>query len=91
MSAVPPAPWNEGTVESVELRDLYHQLSNELGVILANAELLEIRAQDAGSRGRAAQIVTSVVNAMGTVRDLRARMRLERSASAPISLLGPPV
>jgi hypothetical protein len=78
-----------GAAESVELRDLYHRLSNELGIILAHAELLEARAQDASSRGRAAQIVTSVVNAMGTVDDLRARVRLERTA--PLSSLpGPP-
>lgn len=76
------AALGEAVSESAELRSLYHRLSNELGVILAHAELLEVRAADSTSRGRAAQVVTSVLDAMGTVRELRGRVRLERS-SAP--------
>ena len=76
-----PVQMGEMVGESAELRSLYHRLSNELGVILAHAELLEVRAPDATSRGRAAQVVTSVLDAMGTVRELRDRVRLERSTA----------
>ncbi len=50
---------------------LFHQLNNQLGIILANAELLEAKATDEMNRSRAAQIVTSVLDAMSTVREIR--------------------
>jgi len=56
-----------------ELRDLFHQLNNQLGIILAHAELLEARARDDAGRARAAQVVTSVLDAMGTAREIRQR------------------
>jgi hypothetical protein len=56
-----------------ELRDLFHQLNNQLGVILAHAELLEARARDEAGRARAAQVVASVLDAMGTAREIRQR------------------
>ena len=43
--------------DSAELRELLHRLSNQLGVILAHAELLEAKAPDESRRARAAQIV----------------------------------
>ena len=57
--------------ESPELRLLFHRLNNQLGIILAHAELLEAKAQDDAHRARAAQIVASVLEAMGTVKDIR--------------------
>jgi hypothetical protein len=54
-----------------ELRLLFHRLNNQLGIILAHAELLEAKAVDEPSRARAAQVVTSVLDAMGTTRDIR--------------------
>ena len=57
--------------ESAELRLLFHRLNNELGIILAHAELLEAKAPDEKSRTRAAQIVTSTIDALSTVRDIR--------------------
>ncbi len=54
-----------------ELRLLFHRLNNQLGIILAHAELLESKALDEASRARAAQIVTSVLDAMGTTREIR--------------------
>jgi len=53
---------------------LFHRLNNQLGVILANAELLELRATDDASRARAAQVVASAIAAMTTARELRAQV-----------------
>lgn len=57
--------------ESTDLRMLFHRLNNQLGIILANAELLESKATDAMNRARAAQLVTSALDAMGTAREIR--------------------
>jgi hypothetical protein len=54
-----------------ELRVLFHRLNNQLGIILAHAELLEAKAMDDSSRSRAAQVVTSVMDAMTTSREIR--------------------
>ena len=56
-----------------ELRLLFHRLNNQLGIILAHAELLEARALDEASRARAAQVVSSVMDAMRTAREIRAK------------------
>ena len=63
---------------SPDLRQLFHQLNNQLGIILAHAELLEVKVADEGHRARASQVVSSVLDAMGTVRDIR--MRSETAA-----------
>jgi hypothetical protein len=60
--------------ESAELRTLFHRLNNELGIILSHAELLEAKSSDDISRSRASQVVTSVLDAMGTARAIRARL-----------------
>ena len=57
--------------ESPELRLLFHRLNNQLGIILAHAELLEAKAQDEAHRARAAQVVASALEAMGTVKEIR--------------------
>ncbi len=57
--------------DTPELRALFHRLNNQLGVILAHAELLESKVPDAPSRARASQVVVSALEAMGTVKDLR--------------------
>ncbi len=57
--------------ESSDLRLLFHRLNNQLGIILAHAELLESKATDDMSRARATQVVSSALEAMGTVRDIR--------------------
>jgi hypothetical protein len=54
-----------------DLRLLFHRLNNQLGIILAHAELLEAKAVDDANRGRAAQVVASVLEAMGTAREIR--------------------
>jgi hypothetical protein len=61
--------------ESAELGLLFHRLNNQLGIILANAELLEAKAADEMSRARAAQVVASVLDAMATAREIRLRPR----------------
>jgi hypothetical protein len=56
-----------------DLRLLFHRLNNQLGIILAHAELLEAKAGDDSSRARAAQVVSSVLEAMGTAREIRSK------------------
>ena len=57
--------------ESPELRLLFHRLNNQLGIILAHAELLEAKSADEVNRARAAQVVTSALEAMATAREIR--------------------
>lgn len=64
-----------------DLRALFHRLNNQLGIILAHAELLEARAVDEASRARAAQVVTSVLDAMGTTREIRRRLETEQGGA----------
>lgn len=54
-----------------DLRVLFHQLNNQLGIVLAHAELLEAKAIDDVNRARASQVVSSVLDAMGTAREIR--------------------
>ena len=50
---------------------LLHKLNNQLGVILAHAELLETKAQDAAQKARASQVVNAALQAMAVSRELR--------------------
>jgi len=52
-------------------RTLLHRLNNQLGVILAHAELLETKAQDVAQKARASQVVTAALQAMAVSRALR--------------------
>ena len=52
-------------------RELLHRLNNQLGVILAHAELLETKAQDASQNARASQVVSAALQAMAVSRELR--------------------
>jgi hypothetical protein len=54
---------------------LFHRLNNQLGIILANAELLETKSADERSRARAAQVVAGALDAMTTAREIRIRIR----------------
>jgi hypothetical protein len=65
--------------ETPELRLLFHQLNNQLGIILAHAELLEAKAPDDLNRARAAQVVSGAVGAMSTAKEIR---RLTSAASS---------
>jgi hypothetical protein len=54
---------------------LFHRLNNQLGIILANAELLEAKSGDEMGRARATQVVASVLDAMATAREIRLHVR----------------
>ena len=54
-----------------DLRVLFHRLNNQLGIILACAELLEVKAIDGVSRSRAGEVVAKVLDAMGTAKEIR--------------------
>ena len=58
-------------MDPAELRLLFHRLNNQLGIILAHAELIEAKASDESTRARAAQVVASALEAMTTAKDLR--------------------
>lgn len=62
--------------ESPALRNLFHRLNNQLGIILAHAELLESKATDEMSRARAAQVISSTLEAMGTAKEIRGQATL---------------
>jgi hypothetical protein len=66
---------SRATSEPADLGLLFHRLNNQLGIILANAELLEAKAADEMGRARAAQVVASVLDAMTTAREIRLRSR----------------
>ena len=61
--------------EAPDVGLLFHRLNNQLGIILANAELLEAKAGDEMSRARASQVVASVQDAMATAREIRLHSR----------------
>jgi two-component sensor histidine kinase len=57
-----------------DLRSLIHRLNNQLGVILAHAELLEAKAPDEGQRARATQVVSAALQAMSLAHEIRTSM-----------------
>jgi hypothetical protein len=61
--------------DAPDLGLLFHRLNNQLGIILANAELLEAKASDDMTRNRAGQVVSSVLDAMATAREVRLRFK----------------
>ena len=78
MSLVPPVPVSasetpgeDSPLEAESPRALLHRLNNQLGVILAHAELIESKAGDAGLRSRAGQVVRAALHAMAVSRQLR--------------------
>ena len=54
---------------------LFHRLNNQLGIILANAELLEAKLAEDAARARASLVVTSALEAMSTAREIRSRLK----------------
>lgn len=66
-----------------EVVRLFHRLNNQLGVILANAELLEHRLADDTLRGRAEQVVSGTLEAINTAQQLRKEVLTGASAKNP--------
>jgi len=64
-----------------DLSRVFHRLNNQLGVILANAELLESRLADDTQKARAGQVVAGALEAIAAVQDLR---RLIGTADLPL-------
>ena len=64
---------------SEDLGLLFHRLNNQLGIILANAELLEAKLGEDAARARASQVVISALEAMTTAREIRLRLKDEGS------------
>ena len=75
-SFVEDEPGIRAVDEQPDLRLLFHRLNNQLGIILAHAELLESKAVDPVGRARASQVVQSVFEALATVRDIRTQTTL---------------
>jgi hypothetical protein len=74
--AVAPEAAGAEAVLSVDTQNrdfskLFHKLNNQLGVVLANAELLESRLASEAERDRAGLVVSGALEAIATVRDLR--------------------
>ena len=67
--------------ESPDLRLLFHRLNNQLGIILAHAELLEAKAGDDMNRARAGQIVSSTLEAMTTAKEIRTKIVIRQSTT----------
>lgn len=67
-----------------DLGTLFHRLNNQLGILLANAELLSAQLGDDAHRARASQMVTSAVEAISAARDIQERCR-PPGESAPLS------
>ena len=73
--------------DTEDLGLLFHRLNNQLGIILANAELLELKSADEMGRNRAAQVVSSVLDAMATARDIRTQAGTHGAAEDSVSLI----
>ena len=59
------------SADPAELRQLFHTLNNQLGIILSHAELIEAKAQDERQKARASQVVIATVEALTTARQIR--------------------
>jgi hypothetical protein len=65
-----PVTEEKSPVESAVIL-LFHRLNNQLGIVLANAELLEAKVADESHRARAAQVVAGALQAVATAREIR--------------------
>lgn len=70
---------------SEDLGLLFHRLNNQLGIILANAELLEAKLAEEAARARASQVVASALQAMTTAREIRLLLKQGAGQSSDTS------
>ena len=75
MPAADPRSARTSVDEPPDLGLLFHRHNNQLGIILANAELLEAKVSDEITRARASQVIASVLDAMSTAREIRIRTK----------------
>ncbi|MEO7191769.1 MAG: hypothetical protein ABI051_12010 [Vicinamibacterales bacterium] len=68
---VPAADGETVGAPTPELSQVFHRLNNQLGVILANAELLEARLTEETQRARAGQVVCGALDAISAIQELR--------------------
>ena len=85
-AALPADDTGASAGDSPGLGALFHRLNNQLGVVLAHAELLEAKTADHSHRTRATQVVAGVIDAMSTAKAIRAHAEslLPSSASERI-------
>lgn len=75
---LPPTPASRQPADPApDLSQVFHRLNNQLGVILANAELLEARLSDDTQRARAGQVVAGALDAIRAIQDLRRMVGLQ--------------
>jgi hypothetical protein len=74
MSEVPYPGDDAKSLDAVDLQSLFHRLNNQLGIILAHAELLEAKASDDVHRSRAVQVVDAALESMNLARAIRQRV-----------------
>ena len=74
-AATDPRSARTSVDEPPDLGLLFHRLNNQLGIILANAELLEAKVTEENTRARASQVVGSVLDAMATAKEIRNRSK----------------
>jgi hypothetical protein len=71
MSWSPASPAPRQAEARSDLAKLFHRLNNQLGVILANAELLESKLTEETQRSRASQISAGAIEAISAVQEIR--------------------
>ena len=69
-----PFQGDDDALDGADVQSLFHRLNNQLGIILAHAELLEAKATTDAERGRAAQVVDATLESMTVMRALRQRI-----------------
>jgi hypothetical protein len=65
---------------ATDLTSVFHRLNNQLGINLANAELLEARLTEEGQRARASQVVSGALEAISTIQQLHTLVGLRPSS-----------
>ncbi|MEW6320162.1 MAG: hypothetical protein AB1635_03635 [Acidobacteriota bacterium] len=70
ISRQPGPALSAGLSQTPDVRALFHTLNNQLGVIVAHAELLEAKAPDDAHRTRAGLVLRAALEAIEAARAL---------------------